>query len=439
VTIKEAGVTVAESVLNIPVKEYGDRQILTDELNSLVRANGALKNRLLFKPINEQGGLSLRTVEGGQDITLEIDNGNPEVNVVSRLGFGAGTEADGERATTDISLNDLANVGQELNEGDIIRFSGVKPNGERFDGQYTFSGDDKVENLFEIVGDVYGGLAENGVGLDSETGQIILTDEGGDGIVGFDITFSLLDSGQESGIFGDDPPFEFSTNTQVFDEKGNSHSMTMTFTKSVVANKWNWVATVDGLTPEGGNNGTVKFNDDGTLRLFKASDDSPLRFTPGDGTPQLSIEIDASSTDRLGGLTQFVASSSAAIREQDGRAAGSLVAVTIESDGNIVGLFSNGTAENLGRVTLGTFGNTDGLKRQGDNRFTQTQASGQAVIGAAGSTIQGSIRSGSIELSNVDLAQEFTNMIVTQRGFQASARSITSSDELLTEVVNLKR
>ena len=71
--------------------------------------------------------------------------------------------------------------------------------------------------------------------------------------------------------------------------------------------------------------------------------------------------------------------------------------------------------------------------------FTQTQSSGQAVIGAAEATVQGSIRSGTVEMSNVDLAQEFTNMIVTQRGFQANARSITTADELLTEVVNLKR
>jgi len=93
----------------------------------------------------------------------------------------------------------------------------------------------------------------------------------------------------------------------------------------------------------------------------------------------------------------------------------------------------------MGRVSLASFGNADGLMRQGGNMFVQTEASGEAVVGAAESTVQGSIRSGQIEMSNVDLAAEFTNMIVTQRGFQASARSITTSDELLTEVVNLKR
>ena len=223
------------------------------------------------------------------------------------------------------------------------------------------------------------------------------------------------------------------------DEKGNAHSLTLNFTRGVVDNEWSWVATVDGLTPQAGNNGKVIFNEDGTLRSFESADKSPIVFQPGEGTPLLRIDVGADSTDRLGGLTQFVASSSASVREQDGRASGSLISVNFQPDGNIVGLFSNGTSENMGRVSLASFGNADGLMRMGSNMFVQSEASGEAVIGAAESTVQGSIRSGQVEMSNVDLAAEFTNMIVTQRGFQASARSITASDELLTEVVNLKR
>ena len=156
-------------------------------------------------------------------------------------------------------------------------------------------------------------------------------------------------------------------------------------------------------------------------------------------TPPLSIEVLASGNERLGGLTQFVSPSSVSIREQNGRTAGSLVSASIESNGNIVGLFSNGISETLARVSLASFSNAGGLKRQGENLFTQTESSGQPVVGTAESTVQSSIRAGAVELSNVNLAQEFTNMIVTQRGFQASARSITTSDELLAELVNLKR
>jgi flagellar hook protein FlgE len=433
-----SGTEETESMLNIPAKSYEDRLELIAELNSQISVNGALKNKVLFKT-NELGELILRSVEGGDQVSIEVDNADPNVNVASRLGFTAGTVETGVRASDTDALNDLANIGADLTDGDVIRFTGIKPNGERFDGSFTYEEgvSDGADQLFAAVSNVYGSV---NAGIDPETGQFILTDVNTqDRIVGFEINFSLLDSGIGSGIYGDQPPFEFSTNTQVYDEQGNPHSLTLNFTKGIVDNEWSWVATVDGITPAAGNNGKVVFNEDGTLRTFESSDQSPIVFQPGEGTPKMSVEIGADSTDRLGGLTQFVADSSVSVREQDGRTSGSLVSVSFQPDGNIVGLFSNGTSENMGRVSLASFGNADGLMRQGGNMFVQTEASGEAVVGAAESTVQGSIRSGQIEMSNVDLAAEFTNMIVTQRGFQASARSITTSDELLTEVVNLKR
>ena len=433
-----SGTEATESMLNIPAKSYEDRLELIAELNSQISVNGALKNKVLFKT-NDLGELILRSVEGGDQVSIEVDNADPNVNVASRFGFNAGTVETGVRASDTDALNDLANIGADLTDGDVIRFTGVKPNGERFDGSFTYEEgvSDGADQLFAAVSNVYGSV---NAGIDPETGQFILTDVNTqDRIVGFEINFSLLDSGIGSGIYGDQPPFEFSTNTQVYDEQGNPHSLTLNFTKGIVDNEWSWVATVDGITPAAGNNGTVVFNEDGTLRTFESADQSPIVFQPGEGTPEMNIEIGADSTDRLGGLTQFVADSSVSVREQDGRTSGSLVSVSFQPDGNIVGLFSNGTSEDMGRVSLASFGNVDGLMRQGGNMFVQTEASGEAAIGAAESTVQGSIRSGQIEMSNVDLAAEFTNMIVTQRGFQASARSITTSDELLTEVVNLKR
>ncbi|MEC8645824.1 MAG: flagellar hook-basal body complex protein [Candidatus Latescibacterota bacterium] len=433
-----SGTEETESMLNIPAKSYEDRLELVAELNSQISVNGALKNKVLFKT-NELGELILRSVKGGDQVSIEVDNADPNVNVASRLGFTAGTVETGVRASDTDALNDLANIGADLTDGDVIRFTGVKPNGERFDGSFTYEEgvSDGADQLFAAVSNVYGSV---NAGIDPETGQFILTDVNTqDRVVGFEINFSLLDSGIGSGIYGDQPPFEFSTNTQVYDEQGNPHSLTLNFTKGIVDNEWSWVATVDGITPAAGNNGRVVFNEDGTLRTFESSDQSSIVFQPGEGTPEMSIEIGADSTDRLGGLTQFVADSSVSVREQDGRTSGSLVSISFQPDGNVVGLFSNGTSENMARVSLASFGNADGLMRKGGNMFVQTEASGEAVVGAAESTVQGSIRSGQIEMSNVDLAAEFTNMIVTQRGFQASARSITTSDELLTEVVNLKR
>ena len=432
------GTKIIESTLNVPAKSYADRVALVSELNSQISVNGALKNQVLFKT-NDFGQLILRTVDGGDQASIEVDNADPNVNVATQLGFAVAAAQQGAKAFSTDTINSLSNIGADLTDGDIIRFTGVKPNGERFDGRFTFQRDtsDKVDNLLTAVSNIYGGVK---AGLDPDTGQFILTDAvTEDRIVGFEVNFSLLDAGVGSGLFGDQPPFEFSTNTQVFDQKGTAHSLTLLMTKGVVDNEWSWVATMDGLTPQAGNNGKVIFNEDGTLRSFESADKSPIIFQPGEGTPQMSVDIGADSTEQLGGLTQFVAPSSVSVREQDGRASGSLVSVNFQPNGNIIGLFSNGTSENMGRVSLASFGNEDGLIRQGSNMFMQTEASGQAVIGQAESTVQGSIRSGQIEMSNIDLATEFTNMIVTQRGFQANARSITTSDELLSEVVNLKR
>ena len=437
VSVDEAG-TLHESTLSIPTKTYNDRVELISELNSLINSNGTLKNRVLFKS-NDLGEVILRTVNGGQDISVSVDNSDPNSNVVATLGFVANSAQQGQQAVETTLINNLANVGEDLSDGDVLRCYGVKSNGERFDGTFSHivGVHDTVGDLFDVVEAVYGGVS---AGLDEDTGELILTETGsGARVVGFDINFELLDHGDGSGLFGDEPPFEFSTNTQIFDEKGNTHSLTVAFTKSVIENEWNWVATVDGITPGTGNNGKAVFNEDGTLRSFEAADKNNISFVPSSGTPPLSIEIVASDEDRLGGLTQFVSSSSVSVREQNGRPAGSLVSTSIESNGSIVGLFSNGNSETLARVSLASFRNAGGLKRQAGNLFSQTESSGQPMVGIAESTVQASVRSGTIEQSNVNLAQEFTNMIVTQRGFQASARSITTADELLSELVNLKR
>ena len=437
VTVDQGG-QITESTLNVPPRTFADRLALVAELNAQINVNGTLKGKVLFKA-DDLGQIILRSTEGGEQVELSVDNADPNANVVAALGFAPQAPSAGLKASDASQLNDLANVGQDLTSGDVLRFSGTKPSGERFDGIFTYAEgtNDSVAALLQVVESAYGGVR---AGLDTDTGKLILTDEiSGDRVVGFDLNMSLLDTGNGSGIFGDDPPFSYSTNTQVYDEKGDVHSLTVNFTKGTVANEWTWVATVDGLNPEAGNNGKAVFNEDGTLRTFESSDKSALVFQNSGGTPALRVDIAAGGTERLGGLTQFVAPSSVSVRDQDGRGSGRLIEVNIENDGNIRGLFSNGESQVLGRVLLASFTNPEGLKRGGANLFSQTEASGQPVVGAAGTTVLGNIRSGSLEMSNVDLADEFVSMMVTQRGFQASARTITTSDELLNELVNLKR
>jgi flagellar hook protein FlgE len=127
------------------------------------------------------------------------------------------------------------------------------------------------------------------------------------------------------------------------------------------------------------------------------------------------------------------------VSHQDGYQSGDLLSIEVDTSGTITGVFSNGVSQALAQVALARFNNPGGLIRRGDNMFTESANSGLPVLGFAGTTSSSRITAGALENSNVDLSQEFTSMIVTQRGFQASARVITTSDEMLTELVNLKR
>jgi flagellar hook protein FlgE len=138
-------------------------------------------------------------------------------------------------------------------------------------------------------------------------------------------------------------------------------------------------------------------------------------------------------------VTNYSGSTEARVSASDGSAAGLLSSYTVSNTGQIVGVFSNGLKQTLGQLALANFNNVNGLEKIGDSMFRSTVNSGLAQVGAAGSAGLGLITNGALEMSNVDLAQEFTNLVIAQRGFQANSRIITTSDEILQELVNLKR
>lgn len=140
----------------------------------------------------------------------------------------------------------------------------------------------------------------------------------------------------------------------------------------------------------------------------------------------------------MGDLTGFASLNTAAIGSQNGREAGALQGYSISKDGTVTGTFSNGASLALGRIALATFANPAGLEKTGASGYRATANSGGATVGGPGSAGVGSLAAGTLEMSNVDLSQEFTNLIVAQRGFQANARIITTSDEVLQELTNLE-
>ena len=138
-------------------------------------------------------------------------------------------------------------------------------------------------------------------------------------------------------------------------------------------------------------------------------------------------------------ITQVAGASSTSSTQQGGSASGTLVNFSIGSDGTVTGSFSNGRTAALGQIALAEFGDVQGLQRIGSNLFAETLASGQAVVGSPGTGGRGSLSGGALELSNVDIATEFANLIVAQRAFEANAKAVTTFDQITQDTINLKQ
>lgn len=222
----------------------------------------------------------------------------------------------------------------------------------------------------------------------------------------------------------------------IFDSLGNPHTLTLKYTKTAT-NSWNWTASVPASSGTlTGNKGTITFNSDGSINTI--SPNPPvLSFVPSSGASLQNIELDFGRS--FDGITQTSANSVISALNQNGSASATLADLSIDQYGNIVGVFSNGYSRNLAQIMLASFPNLSGLTSVGDNMYTVSANSGDPFVGTAGEETGTTIQSGALEQSNVDLSEEFTRMIVSQRGFQANARVITVSDSLLQEVTNLIR
>ena len=180
-----------------------------------------------------------------------------------------------------------------------------------------------------------------------------------------------------------------------------------------------------------GRTGICYFTNQGKMDISK-SILQEISMTPA-GSNKVTIKLNMDL------VTQFDSAFTTKARDQDGYEMGLLESIYFEQDGTIRGVYSNGQKQPIGQVALATFNNPGGLEKTGSNLYAFSPNSGLAIIGRPAEGERGSILAGSLEMSNVDIAEEFTNLIVTQRAFQASSRIITTSDEILQEVVNLKR
>jgi flagellar hook protein FlgE len=241
----------------------------------------------------------------------------------------------------------------------------------------------------------------------------------------------------------------YNTSINIFDSQGAPRVLGFTFTKSATPNQWDVSATIDGnavTLPSS----SITFNADGTLaaasitqNITAANLNAALGAgsTAFDATTPKNLKVSlADSSNLLGGLTQFSGQNTITAGGQDGYAAGELNRLSVDQTGKIIGSFTNGQSELLSQVVLAKFTNSDGLSKEGGNFFTVSPNSGLATLGTAVEIFPSTrVSAGSLEESNVDLTEQFTDLISTQRAFEAASRTVTISDQFLQEINGLKR
>ncbi len=238
----------------------------------------------------------------------------------------------------------------------------------------------------------------------------------------------------------------FITPVTLYNSVGSIVTLNITFTKAASANQWGYNAIPSDGTITSGASGTVTFDTSGQLSKVDGNTAADHTFTinfDDASSPAVEMSLNWDLVDSAGNthgkLTGFAAASNNNSLVQDGYATGTLLGLSVTPLGDIMGLFNNGQTELLNRIAMADFLSPSGLNRSGNNKYTESQESGSPTIGVPDTGGLGKILGESLELSNVDIAQAFVTMIKTQQAYQASARLITTTDDLLSESVNLVR
>lgn len=236
----------------------------------------------------------------------------------------------------------------------------------------------------------------------------------------------------------------FSRNVQVYDSLGRPQTMTMGFLKTA-ANTWqSEIYAADPTVVTAGAvplaSGTVTFNGDGSLAT-NAFDGLAVAidWAAATGADDSTITFDLGAVGETGGLTQFASPTNVVFVQQNGAEVGELNGVSINDEGYVVASFTNGQERKLYQLPLATFANPAGLSPRSGNVFAQTDQSGEFNLRVAGRGGAGSLAPSALEAANVDLAEEFTKMIVTQRAYSANSRVITTTNSMLEELIQISR
>lgn len=405
--------------------------------------------------LDSNGAIVVQDLSGSaHNVTFTADNPTMHAafsvangTIDSSAGLTTKTDEFSHKATKNEELSKLRNsLGTflGLTAGDIINISG-KVGEHNKTGTFSVLATSTLEDLLTQIQNTLGISNNDAVTLDSDGSLKITGDPGednavtnvairetGNSVLNTTMTFNDIQSARD---------VIHRTSITVYDALGESHVLTMSFKKTSIKNNWAWEASMSGdEVVAAGNKGNITFNADGSLNTFTYNNGvSTFEFDPGTGADTLKLQFQMGELGSFGGVTQFSSLSTTVAKGQDGYGNGDLVNINIDNTGKITGIFSNGINQTLAQIVLAKFNNPNGLYRQGNNMYVSSANSGLPIVVTAGESIQSEIVPGTLEMSNVSLAQEFTDMILAQRGFQANARVISTSDDLLNELVNIKR
>jgi len=367
--------------------------------------------------------------------------------------FGAGTKlahiksvmTQGDVSRTD-SVTDLA-----INGDGFFKIEAPFGNGFSRDGSMHFNKDGELVNSdgYKIIGFQANGDGsitnkEGPIKLGNTTIAARATEE-----VKVNMNLNSLDDIKEFNIEDPEATSNFSNSMTIYDNVGTPRLVTVYYNKNE-NNNWTYRALVDGKDAEGGEEGTMVemasgnliFNNKGQLQE-EVENNNSFNFNKG-AAPDQKIKFDFGISVAEGGTgleasTQYGSGSAVARHTQDGASAATLASMSFNDDGILTAVYDNGESKNISQVAVAKFENNEGLFKVGKNLFKESRNSGQAAMGKPGEAGRGEVLSKSIELSNVDIANEFVSLMTAQRNFQANAKTLTTADQMLQEVLNIKR
>jgi len=380
------------------------------------------------------------TISGSLESTSSDSSGE-----VLQLSSALTTDSSGTLAASTTDLNDLyANTTDYTDGSDTIIVSGTKADGTSFSATFTYGTSDDGTTVGDLITFLNGSSAFNSGGggsgdatasFDTSTGKIAITaDSSGND----ELSLSLSDGNTSTGTWDnyDFVSSAYTTTTTIYDSQGVGHSITLNFIKTA-DNTWTMRATMDsddGIISDDEIT-SITFDDSGNLQSLG---DATLQFDfDGIGSTQ-SVDFDLGTIGKSNGVYQ-TGDESSVTASQDGYEAGTYSSFSVDTDGTLYALYTNGSEKKIAQLQIALFDNVNGLAKAGDNLWEQTAASGEPVYTTGGSGNAGDIYNGYLESSNVDMTSELTSLIMAQRGFQLNSRVITTADDVLAEAVNIKR